>query len=65
MPGGRFNELYGWDSYFIGLGLLQDHCNDLARGLADNLLYEIQYYGKFPTPTALIISRALPAAVPH
>ena len=22
VPGGRFNELYGWDSYFIVLGLL-------------------------------------------
>lgn len=48
VPGGRFNELYCWDSYFIVLGLLQDHRNDLARGMADNLLYEIQYYGKIP-----------------
>jgi len=48
VPGGRFNELYGWDSYFIVLGLLQDHRNDLARGMADNLLYEVQYYGKIP-----------------
>ena len=24
VPGGRFNEMYGWDSYFIILGLLQD-----------------------------------------
>src|ERR1051325_2229064 len=22
VPGGRFNEMYGWDSYFIQLGLL-------------------------------------------
>ena len=48
VPGGRFNELYGWDSYFIVLGLLQDHRNDLARGMADNLLYEVQYCGKIP-----------------
>ena len=48
VPGGRFNELYDWDSYFIVLGLLQDHRNDLARGMADNLLYEVQYYGKVP-----------------
>ncbi len=48
VPGGRFNELYCWDSYFIMLGLLQDHRNDLARGMADNLLYEMQYYGKIP-----------------
>ena len=46
VPGGRFNELYGWDSYFIVLGLLQDGRTDLARGMADNLLYEVQHYGK-------------------
>jgi alpha,alpha-trehalase len=48
VPGGRFNELYCWDSYFIVLGLLQDGRKDLARGMADNLLYEVQYYGKVP-----------------
>jgi alpha,alpha-trehalase len=48
VPGGRFNELYCWDSYFIVLGLLQDGRGDLARGMADNLLYEVQHYGKIP-----------------
>lgn len=48
VPGGRFNELYCWDSYFIVLGLLQDGRTDLARGMADNLLYEVNYYGKIP-----------------
>jgi alpha,alpha-trehalase len=48
VPGGRFNELYCWDSYFIVLGLLQDGRNDLACGVADNLLYEVEHYGKIP-----------------
>ncbi|HXC36281.1 MAG TPA: trehalase family glycosidase [Candidatus Acidoferrales bacterium] len=48
VPGGRFNELYCWDSYFITLGLLQDGRKDLARGMADNLLYEMEHYGKIP-----------------
>jgi len=48
VPGGRFNELYCWDSYFITLGLLQDGRTNLARGMADNLLYEIRHYGKIP-----------------
>ncbi|MGH7991047.1 MAG: trehalase family glycosidase, partial [Limisphaerales bacterium] len=48
VPGGRFNELYCWDSYFITLGLLQDGRTDLARGMVDNLLYEVRYYGKIP-----------------
>jgi alpha,alpha-trehalase len=48
VPGGRFNELYCWDSYFIVLGLLQDGRTDLARSMTENLLYEVQYYGKIP-----------------
>jgi alpha,alpha-trehalase len=48
VPGGRFNELYYWDSYFIVLGLLQDGRTDLARGIADNLLYEMEHYGRVP-----------------
>jgi alpha,alpha-trehalase len=48
VPGGRFNELYYWDSYFITLGLLQDGRRDLARGMANNLLYEMDHYGKIP-----------------
>ncbi len=48
VPGGRFNELYDWDSNFITLGLLQDGRTDLARGMADNLLYEVGHYGKVP-----------------
>jgi alpha,alpha-trehalase len=46
VPGGRFNEMYGWDSYFIQIGLLRDGEIDLARNLTDNFLYEIREYGK-------------------
>jgi alpha,alpha-trehalase len=46
VPGGRFNEMYGWDSYFIQLGLLRDNRVPLARDMADNFLYEIRHYGK-------------------
>ena len=45
VPGGRFNELYGWDSYFISLGLIHDGKRDLARSIADHLIYEIENYG--------------------
>ncbi len=47
VPGGRFNEMYGWDSYFITLGLLQDGKVDLAKFMVDNFIYEIDNYGKF------------------
>lgn len=45
VPGGRFNEMYGWDSYFIILGLLDDGRDDLARGMVENFFYEIENYG--------------------
>src|SRR3954453_22619604 len=46
VPGGRFNEMYGWDSYFIQVGLLRDNKLDLAKDMADNALYEVKHYGK-------------------
>jgi alpha,alpha-trehalase len=46
VPGGRFNEMYGWDSYFIELGLLRDDRVDLPRGMVDNAIYEVQHFGK-------------------
>ena len=45
VPGGRFNEMYGWDSYWIVLGLLYDGYTDLARGMVENLFYQIENYG--------------------
>ncbi len=46
VPGGRFNEMYGWDSYFETLGLLVDDRVDLARAMVDNFVYQITHYGK-------------------
>jgi alpha,alpha-trehalase len=47
VPGGRFNEMYGWDSFFIAWGLVQDPARaELARSIADNQAYEIDHYGK-------------------
>jgi alpha,alpha-trehalase len=46
VPGGRFNEMYGWDSYFIVLGLLRDGEPSLAKDMTDNLIYEVEHYGK-------------------
>jgi alpha,alpha-trehalase len=45
VPGGRFNEMYGWDSYFIVLGLVADHQNELAKNMVDNQLFEVENYG--------------------
>jgi alpha,alpha-trehalase len=47
VPGGRFNEMYGWDSYFIIRGLVEDKRLDLARGMVENFFFEIDHYGAF------------------
>ena len=46
VPGGRFNEMYGWDSYFESVGLLLGSKKELAKSMADNFQYEIEHYGK-------------------
>lgn len=46
VPGGRFNEMYGWDSFFIIIGLIKDDRIEMAKNMARNLLYEIKHYGK-------------------
>lgn len=47
VPGGRFNEFYGWDSYMTVLGLLQSPGNlHICRGMTNNFAYEITHYGK-------------------
>ncbi|SCU85187.1 LANO_0C03598g1_1 [Lachancea nothofagi CBS 11611] len=46
VPGGRFNELYGWDSYMMALGLLDCRKTDIARGMVEHFIFEIEHYGK-------------------
>ncbi|KZF19009.1 glycoside hydrolase family 37 protein [Xylona heveae TC161] len=46
VPGGRFNELYGWDSYMESLGLLVNDRVDLAKSMVQNFCFCIRHYGK-------------------
>jgi alpha,alpha-trehalase len=46
VPGGRFKEMYGWDSYFIEEGLLRSGHLQPAKNIVDDQLYEIEHYGK-------------------
>jgi len=46
VPGGMFNEMYGWDSYFIIRGLIEDGRLPLARGIVDNFFFEMDHYGE-------------------
>lgn len=45
VPGGRFNEMYGWDSYFIARGLLREGRTGLAQSIADQQIYQVRHYG--------------------
>ncbi len=48
VPGGRFSEMYYWDSYFTMLGLAQSGRRDLLRSMADNFSFMIDHYGHIP-----------------
>jgi alpha,alpha-trehalase len=45
VPGGRFNEMYGWDCWPIALGLLLDGEYESARKLANQMVYQVNHYG--------------------
>ena len=46
VPGGRFNELYGWDSYMESLGLLLSNKAHLAKSMVQHFCFCIEHYGK-------------------
>jgi alpha,alpha-trehalase len=48
VPGGRFGELYYWDSYFTMLGLAESGRCDLLAAMANNFAYLIDTYGHVP-----------------
>jgi Neutral trehalase len=48
VPGGRFCEIYYWDTYFTVLGLAASGRRDLMHGMADNFAYLIETYGHIP-----------------
>ena len=48
VPGGRFREVYYWDSYFTMLGLVRGGRTDLVRDMLDNFAYLIQTVGHIP-----------------
>lgn len=48
VPGGRFREIYYWDSYFTMLGLAASNRFDLIENMLDNFAYLIKTYGHIP-----------------
>lgn len=61
VPGGRFREVYYWDSYFTMLGLVRDQRTDLVEGMIDDFTALIERYGHIPNGTrTYYLSRSQP-----
>jgi alpha,alpha-trehalase len=48
VPGGRFREIYYWDSYFTMLGLATSGRQDLVAGMVRDFAYMIDTFGHVP-----------------
>jgi alpha,alpha-trehalase len=48
VPGGRFREIYYWDSYFTMQGLVQSGRTDLVKNMLDNFAHLIRTVGHIP-----------------
>ncbi len=48
VPGGRFREVYYWDSYFTMLGLVESDRTDLVKSMLDNFAHLIRLVGHVP-----------------
>ena len=51
VPGGRFREVYYWDSYFTMLGLAESRRTPVMRNMVDNFAYLLDTYGFIPNGT--------------
>lgn len=51
VPGGRFREMYYWDSYFTMLGLQVSGRDDLVAAMVENFAGLIDRYGHIPNGT--------------
>jgi alpha,alpha-trehalase len=61
VPGGRFREIYYWDSYFTMLGLQESGRQDLVADMVGDFAYLIDTYGHIPNGTrTYYLSRSQP-----
>jgi alpha,alpha-trehalase len=61
VPGGRFREMYYWDSYFTMLGLARSGRRDLLQDMVQDFAYLIDRYGHVPNGTrTYYLSRSQP-----
>ncbi len=61
VPGGRFREMYYWDSYFTMLGLAESGRLDLVSGMVRDFAYLIDHYDHVPNGArSYYLSRSQP-----
>jgi alpha,alpha-trehalase len=61
VPGGRFNEIYYWDSYFTMQGLEESGRHDLTMDMIANFAWLIDRYGHIPNGNrSYFLSRSQP-----
>jgi len=61
VPGGRFREIYYWDSYFTMLGLKESGETALIENMVNNFAYLINQYGLIPNGNrSYYLSRSQP-----
>jgi len=61
VPGGRFREIYYWDTYFTSLGLAESGHLDTVRNLTRNFAYQIEQFGHVPNGNRVYyLSRSQP-----
>ena len=61
VPGGRFREVYYWDSYFTMLGLVESGRTDLVKQMLDNFAYLVRTVGHIPNGNrSYYLSRSQP-----
>lgn len=61
VPGGRFREIYYWDSYFTMLGLRESGQTELIENMIKNFAFLIDKYGHIPNGNrTYYVSRSQP-----
>ncbi|MFW5947175.1 MAG: alpha,alpha-trehalase TreF [Gemmatimonadota bacterium] len=61
VPGGRFREVYYWDSYFTMLGLVESGRSGLVRSMIDDFAWLVRTFGHVPNGSrTYYLSRSQP-----
>ena len=65
VPGGRFNELYNWDSYFCATAMIDTHPH-VVKSILRHFIFEIRHYGKILNANrSYYLGRAQPPFLTH